>query len=52
MAARGQMVKDYQFRSPAEWFAEVYTVAMLGKLSGSHPCAKIIKDIDTTHKIV
>ena len=51
LTARGQMVKDYQFRSPAEWFAEVYTVAMLGKLAQGHPCAGDIKTLDTTKKI-
>lgn len=51
LSARDRMVKDYQFRSPAEWFAEVYTVAMLGKLSSSHPCADDIKTIDTTKKL-
>src|ERR1035438_10066670 len=36
-AARAQMVRNYQFRSPAEWFAEVYAVFMLGKLAPRHP---------------
>lgn len=51
LSARNQMLKDYQFRSPSEWFAEVYTVAMLGKLSKGHPCFGDIKTIDTTQKI-
>jgi len=34
-AARGMMVSPYQFRSPAEWFAEIYAVHMLRKLPPS-----------------
>ena len=51
LTARSKMVRNYQFRSPAEWFAEVYAVSMLGKLSSTHPCANDIKTIDTTKKI-
>ncbi len=49
-AARAQMVRDYQFRSPAEWFAEVYAVFMLGKLAPSHPAYGLIKGIDTSKR--
>jgi hypothetical protein len=50
-AARREMVRDYRFRSPAEWFAEVYAVFMLGKLAPTHPCADDIMGIDTTKKV-
>jgi len=49
-AARGAMVRNYQFRSPVEWFAEVYAVFMLGKLATGHPCYKLIRAIDTSKK--
>lgn len=36
-SARGAKVSDYQFRSPAEWFAEAYAMYYMKKLSPSHP---------------
>jgi hypothetical protein len=51
-AARSAAVNNYQWRSPAEWFAEVYTVEMLNKLDKSHPCSGKLRQIDTTQKIV
>jgi hypothetical protein len=45
LAARNNRVSDYQFRSPLEWFAEVYAVFKLGKLSQGHPCYTLINDI-------
>ena len=50
-AARGKMVRDSQFRSPAEWFAEVYGEFMLGKLAPTYPCVDDIMGIDTTKKV-
>ena len=51
IGARNIMVKDYQFRSPGEWFAEVYAMEMLGKLSDGHPCKGLIRKLDTTKKL-
>jgi hypothetical protein len=51
IGARGAMVKDYQFRSPSEWFAEVYAVEMLGNLSDGHPCKRLIRGLDSTQKL-
>jgi hypothetical protein len=45
------MVQDYQFRSPSEWFAEVYAVEMLGKLSEGHPCKGMIRGLDSTRQL-
>ena len=47
LKARDSRVSDYQFRSPLEWFAEVYAVFKLGKLNTSHPCYKLINGIKT-----
>jgi hypothetical protein len=46
IAARDQQVSNYQFRSPHEWFAEVYSVRMLGQLPTSHPCYADIPTLD------
>ena len=43
LAARGQILCDYQFRSPAEWFAEPYAAFFLGKLKPSHPLHAMLK---------
>lgn len=52
LSARKQMVKDYQFRSPAEWFAECYAVEILHGLNSGHPLAGEVRKLDTTQKIV
>jgi hypothetical protein len=36
-SARGAAVTHYQFRSPAEWFADAYSAFYLNKLPDSHP---------------
>ena len=36
-SARAARVSEYQFRSPAEWFAEAYSAYFRGKLAASHP---------------
>lgn len=51
-SARKLMVRDYQFRSPAEWFAECYAVEILHGLGNGHPLAGEIRKLDTTKKIV
>ena len=35
--ARKKGVHGYQFRSPAEWFAELYAAFYSGKMKTSHP---------------
>ena len=37
LAARARGIRAYQFRSPAEWFAELYAAFYLGKLKPQHP---------------
>ena len=32
-------IRGYQFRAPAEWFAELYAAFHMGKLKPSHPSA-------------
>ncbi|MFN0185267.1 MAG: hypothetical protein ACKVQR_15760, partial [Aquabacterium sp.] len=39
LAARRLGISDYQFRSPAEWFADMYALFYLDKLNPSHPSA-------------
>jgi hypothetical protein len=46
IAARAKRVNNYQFRSEAEWFAEIYALYYLGEMSKSHP------DYDWFHKEV
>jgi hypothetical protein len=36
LGARGAAVSQYQFRSPAEWFAEAYSFFYIGKLPEGH----------------
>jgi hypothetical protein len=45
--ARKTRVSNYQFRSPLEWFVEVYAVFQLGKLNTGHPCYPLIDKITT-----
>jgi hypothetical protein len=37
---RAKGLTGYQFRSPAEWFAELYAGYLSGKLKPSHPARK------------
>ncbi len=37
LAARGQILCNYQFRAEGEWFAEPYAAFFLKKLKPSHP---------------
>lgn len=40
VAARSKGVSQYQFKAPAEWFAELYAAYQMKKLPDSHPDAK------------
>ncbi len=37
-------VTDYQFRAPAEWFAELYTAFYLNKLPDAHPAVAWMRE--------
>jgi hypothetical protein len=39
-AARSQAISGYQFRAPAEWFAELYAAYHSGILKDTHPMVK------------
>jgi hypothetical protein len=39
-AARSKGITGYQFRAPAEWFAELYAAYHMGKLNPKHPAAQ------------
>ncbi|GEM_PF-3839229 len=39
LAARSTGVRGYQFRAPAEWFAELYAAFHIGKMNPKHPDA-------------
>lgn len=39
LSARAQGVTGYQFRSPAEWFAELYAAYFMKKMNPKHPAA-------------
>ena len=40
LAARARGIRAYQFRAPAEWFAELYAAYHMQKLNPSHPASK------------
>jgi hypothetical protein len=42
-AARARGISGYQFRAPAEWFAELYAAYFGGKLKDSHPAMSWLK---------
>ena len=42
-AARARGISGYQFRAPAEWFAELYAAYFGGKLKDSHPATSWLK---------
>jgi hypothetical protein len=44
LLVRKRGVSSYQFRAPAEWFAELYAAYYMDKLSDSHPDAAWLKD--------
>ena len=37
MSARAKCISKYQFNTPAEWFAELYSAYYLKKLPEAHP---------------
>ena len=39
-SARKKGMTGYQFRAPAEWFAELYASFHSGKIKSTHPAAK------------
>ncbi|HEX2542888.1 MAG TPA: hypothetical protein VHM00_17625 [Caldimonas sp.] len=39
-SARAQGITGYQFRAPAEWFAELYAAYHMQKLNPAHPASK------------
>ncbi len=43
LAARAKGIAGYQFRSPAEWFAELYAAYHLKRLKDSHPAVDWLK---------
>ncbi|MGE0859350.1 MAG: hypothetical protein AB7P42_09600 [Gammaproteobacteria bacterium] len=43
LAARGDLIVNYQFRAPGEWFAEAYAAHHIGKLPSKHVVAKYLK---------
>ena len=45
LAARAQGITGYQFRSPAEWFAELYAAYYSKKLNPKHPAASWLKKL-------
>ncbi|HEX7435384.1 MAG TPA: hypothetical protein VF308_01645 [Caldimonas sp.] len=49
-AARSQGITGYQFRAPAEWFAELYAAFHSGKLNPKHPAAPWLRKIKAESK--
>lgn len=45
MAQRKKGVSGYQFRSPLEWFSEVYAAYHTGKLNPNHPAQEWLKTL-------
>ena len=45
LAARAQGITGYQFRAPAEWFAELYAAFWSKKLNPKHPAAAWLKSL-------
>lgn len=43
-AARARQVRDYQFRAPGEWFAEIYAAYYLGTLDTKGAEYDLIRD--------
>jgi hypothetical protein len=43
IAARARGISSYQFRSPGEWFAELYAAYFSKKLKRNHPAASWLK---------
>ena len=44
-AARKKGMTGYQFRAPAEWFAELYASFHSGKIQAGHPSEKWLKKL-------
>ncbi len=45
LAARTKGIAGYQFRSPAEWFADLYAAYYLDRLRPAHPAVAWLKDL-------
>ena len=45
--ARKQGLTGYQFRAPAEWFAELYAAYYCDKLKDNHPAVSWLKKLDS-----
>jgi hypothetical protein len=50
LAARAQGITGYQFRSAAEWFAELYAAFHSKKLNPNHPAASWLAKLKTESK--
>ena len=50
LAARSQGIQGYQFRSPAEWFAELYAAYYSDKLKPSHPIVHDLAALEVPKK--
>lgn len=46
LAARQEAITGYQFRSPLEWFSELYAAYKCGKLKPSHPAMDWLQRLD------
>ena len=46
LAARSKGMTGYQFRSPAEWFSELYAAYHSGKIKGGHPAEGWLSGLD------
>ncbi|WP_077036758.1 hypothetical protein [Pelomonas sp. KK5] len=46
LAARQQAISGYQFRSPLEWFSEMYAAYKSNKLKPNHPAMEWLKRLD------
>jgi hypothetical protein len=50
LAARAKGIHGYQFRAPAEWFAELYAAYYSGKLQDAHPFVPELKKLEKPRK--
>ena len=46
--SRKRGISAYQFRSPSEWFAELYAAYFSGKLKEVNPAVSWLKDLKTS----
>ena len=49
-AARAQGITGYQFRAPAEWFAELYAAFHCEKLNPKHPATPWLRKLKAESK--